>query len=120
MIKIAIIDDESEILKILERALHRDFNVTTFTNPINGFNEVVQGKFDLVLCDIMMPQLNGLTLLKQLREKNCQVKVIMMTAYDSLDKALEAHAYGAGNYIKKPFKSLEDVKNMILEELQES
>lgn len=41
----------------------------------------------------------------------------MMTAYDSLDKALEAHTYGAKNYIKKPFKSLEDVRNTILEEI---
>lgn len=117
MVNIAIIDDESEILKILERALQREFQVTTFTNPVTGFNEVVQGKFDLVLCDIMMPQLNGLSLLKQLRERNCNVKVIMMTAYDSLDKALEAHTYGAKNYIKKPFKSLEDVRTTILEEI---
>ncbi len=118
MTKIAIIDDENEILKVLERALQREFEVTTFTNPVAGFNEVIQGKFDLVLCDIMMPQLNGLTLLKQLRERGCNVKVIMMTAYDSLDKALEAHSYGAKNYIKKPFKSLEDVKNTIYAELE--
>jgi ActR/RegA family two-component response regulator len=40
-----------------------------------------------------------------------------MTAYDSLDKALEAHKYGAKNYIKKPFKSLDDVKSAILNEM---
>jgi len=118
MIKIAIIDDEDEILKVLERFLGRDFAVRTFSNPTTGFQEVLKGDFDLLLCDIMMPQLNGLTLLKQLRERNCNIKVIMMTAYDSLDKALEAHAYGAKNYIKKPFKSLEDVRNSILAEMQ--
>jgi DNA-binding response OmpR family regulator len=118
MIKIAIIDDEDEILKILERFLTKNFEVTTYTNPIIGFQEVLKGDFDLLLCDIMMPQLDGLSLLKQLRAKNCHIKVIMMTAYDSLDKALEAHTYGAKNYIKKPFKSLDDVKNVILQEVQ--
>jgi DNA-binding NtrC family response regulator len=118
MIKIAIIDDEDEILKVLQRSLSRDFEVTTFTNPVVGFQEVLKGSFDLLLCDIMMPQLDGLSLLKQLRERNCHIKVIMMTAYDSLDKALEAHTYGAKNYIKKPFKSLDDVKNVILQEVQ--
>lgn len=117
MTKIAIIDDELEILKVLERALQREFQVQAFSNPVKGYQEILQGNFDIVLCDIMMPQLDGLTLLKQLREKNCNVKVIMMTAFDSLDKALEAHKYGAKNYIKKPFKSLDDVKKIILTEL---
>ncbi len=117
MTKIAIIDDELEILKVLERALQREFEVQTFSNPVKGYQEILQGDFDIVLCDIMMPQLDGLTLLKQLRERHCDVKVIMMTAFDSLDKALEAHKYGAKNYIKKPFKSLDDVKKMIFTEL---
>ena len=117
MIKIAIIDDEDEILKVLARFLHKEFEVKTYTNPVIGFQEVLKGDFDLLLCDIMMPQLHGLSLLKQLRGKNCAIKVIMMTAYDSLDKALEAHKYGAKNYIKKPFKSLDDVKSAILNEM---
>ncbi|MDD2698928.1 MAG: response regulator [Arcobacteraceae bacterium] len=118
MYKIAIIDDETEILKILERFLQKDFQVKTFTNPLNGYQEVVQGHFDLLLCDIMMPQLNGLELLKKLRDNNCDTKVIMMTAFDSLDKALQAHTYGAKNYIKKPFKSLDSITTLILQELQ--
>lgn len=117
MTKIAIVDDELEILKVLERALQKDFQVQTFSNPINAFNEIVQGKFDLVLSDIMMPQLDGLSLLKQLRSHHCNVKVIMMTAFDSLDKALEAHKYGAKNYIKKPFKSMEDVRKIVFNEI---
>ncbi|MBI3873710.1 MAG: response regulator [Arcobacter sp.] len=117
MKKIIIIDDEQDILRILERFLGRKFDVTVFSDPVAGLNAIKNGNYDLLLTDIMMPQLDGLSLLKKLRESNNSIKVIMMTAFDSLDKALEAHSYGAKNYIKKPFTSLEDVQNTILAEL---
>lgn len=117
MKKIIIIDDEEDILKILERFLSRQFDVTVFSNPVAGLNSIKNSNYDLLLTDIMMPHLDGLSLLKNLRESNNNIKVIMMTAFDSIDKALEAHNYGAKNYIKKPFKSLEDLKEIILNEL---
>jgi len=109
MYKIAIVDDEQEILNILERFLTRNFEVVTFINPLSALNSIKSGNFDLVLTDIMMPQMDGLELLKDLRANNCDVNVVMMTAFDTITKALEAHEYGAKNYIKKPFKSLPDV-----------
>jgi len=109
MYKIAIVDDEQEILNILERFLKRNFEVVTFINPLRALESIKAGNFDLVLTDIMMPQMDGLELLKDLRKNNCDVNVIMMTAFDTINKALEAHEYGAKNYIKKPFLSLDDV-----------
>jgi DNA-binding NtrC family response regulator len=117
MARIAIVDDEDDILRILERFLGRRFEVVSYNNPVIALQEIQNGNFDLVLSDIMMPQIDGLTLLKRLRENNCDVKVIMMTAFDTLERALEAHKYGAKKYIKKPFKSLEDVEEKIIGEL---
>jgi DNA-binding NtrC family response regulator len=117
MYNIAIVDDELDILKLLERFLQRDFNVTIFSNPVNAYNEIVQSKFDLVLCDIMMPQMDGIELLQQVRAKDNHTKFIMMTAFDTIDRALAAHRYGATNYIKKPFESLEAVKEKVLSEI---
>ena len=117
MKRIAIVDDEDDILRVLERFLGRKFEVVGYNNPVIALQEIKSGNFDLVLSDIMMPQMDGLTMLKNLREANCNVKVIMMTAFDTLERALEAHSYGAKNYIKKPFKSLEDVEEKIIAEL---
>ena len=114
--KIAIIDDEQDILNILERYLIKQgYQVETFSNPQNGLNAVKNGNFDLLLLDIMMPILDGISLLKNLYESNNSTIVIMMTAFDTLERSLEAHKYGASNYITKPFKSLDIVKDKIKE-----
>jgi len=110
---IIIVDDEQEILTILERFLSRKYKITSLTNPVEALNTINTGNFDLVLTDIMMPQITGLELLKKIRSANNNVPVIMMTAFDTMDKALEAHTYGASNYIKKPFSSLNDVLSKI-------
>ncbi|MCK5293270.1 MAG: response regulator [Arcobacteraceae bacterium] len=120
MSKIAIVDDEQDILNVLEKFLSRsaEFDVTTFNNPVNGLSAVQSGGYDLVLLDIMMPQLDGLEFLRKLRETNPDIKVIMMTAYDTLERSLEAHKYGAKNYITKPFSSLTTVKDKVIRELK--
>ena len=120
MAKIAIVDDEKIILDMLNDFLSMKFEVETFSNPLVALERIKNGSYDLVLSDIMMPEMNGLELLKRLRSSNSDVKVIMMTAFDSMDKALEAHKYGAKNYIKKPFGSLKDIEQKIISELQEN
>lgn len=111
---IAIIDDEQDILNVLQRYLTKQgYQVETFSNPQNGLSAVQNGNYDLLLLDIMMPVLDGLSLLKKLYESNINTKVIMMTAFDTLEKSLEAHKYGASNYITKPFKSLDIVNDKI-------
>jgi len=115
MTKIAIVDDENDILDVLQKFLSRfeDFSVDTFDNPVNGLNKVQNGNYDLVLLDIMMPQMDGIEFLKKIKESNPNVTVIMMTAYTTLERTIEAHKYGAKNYLTKPFKSLKEVKEKI-------
>ena len=119
MKNIAIIDDENDILDVLQKFLSRfnDLNIDTFNNPIDGLAKVQNGNYDLLLLDIMMPQMDGIELLKKLKEINPNIVVIMMTAYTTLERTIEAHKYGAKNYLTKPFKSLQEVKEKIDKEL---
>ncbi len=114
---IAIVDDETEILNVLSRFLTRNqnFSVSTFSNPVSALGSIEGGKFDLILLDIMMPQMNGLDVLEKIKAKNEDQKVIMMTAYSTLDKVLKSHKEGATNYVMKPFDSLQLLEKKILE-----
>ena len=117
---IAIVDDETEILNVLSRFLTRNsnFSVSTFSNPVSALGSIEGGKFDLILLDIMMPQMNGLEVLEKIKAKNEDQKVIMMTAYSTLDKVLKSHKEGATNYVMKPFDSLQLLEKKILEVLE--
>ncbi|ACZ13040.1 response regulator [Sulfurospirillum deleyianum] len=113
-IKVAIIDDEQEILDMIEKYLSRTtgFEVTTFCNPLNAISHIDKS-YDAVLLDIMMPQMNGLDVLKRLHEKEPKLKIIMMTAYSTLDKVLKSHREGATHYIMKPFASMKALEEKI-------
>ncbi len=120
MAKIIIIDDETQILTMLETFLKRDENyrVETFSNPVSGLNYVLSNNVDLVLLDIMMPQMDGIEVLNRIKEKKSNVKVIMMTAYSTLDKVLQTHKKGADSYLMKPFDSLVTIQEKIKEVLK--
>lgn len=117
---VLIVDDETEILTMLSRFLTRTgkFNVTTYSNPITALDSFSRQKFDLVLLDIMMPQMNGLEVLEKVMNSNNAQKVIMMTAYSTLDKVLKSHKEGATNYIMKPFNSLQSLEKKVLEVIE--
>jgi len=111
---IVIIDDEQNILSTLDRFLTRTglYNVTTFHNPLVAL-ESIPLNTDMILLDVMMPQINGIDLLPKLKERYPSVKVVIMTAYSTFDTVLNAQRLGASDYIMKPFKSLNDVANKI-------
>ena len=118
---ILVIDDEIEILDMLSRFLNRNpnFSVQTFSNPVSALSSINNNtKYDLVLLDIMMPQMNGLDVLEKLKEINSDQKVIMMTAYSNLDKVLKSHKIGATNYVMKPFSSLDSLEKKVIEVLE--
>lgn len=119
IIKVAVIDDEQEILDMIEKYLSRasGFEVMTFSNPLNAISRIDKS-YDAVLLDIMMPQMNGLDVLKRLHEKEPKLKIIMMTAYSTLDKVLKSHREGATHYIMKPFTSMKALEEKIYELVQ--
>ncbi|WP_151950150.1 response regulator [Aliarcobacter butzleri] len=117
---IVIIDDEVEILNLLSRFLSRNpkFSVANYANPLAALESLNTSSYDIILLDIMMPQMNGLEVLEKIKEKNENQKVIMMTAYSTLDKVLKSHKEGATNYVMKPFDSLQHLEKKIIDILE--
>ena len=112
-LNISIVDDEGEILNLLNKFLSKKgHTITTYQNPLTALSSIKRDT-DLVLLDVMMPEINGLELLPKLLEKNPDIKVIIMTAYSTLDKVLDAHRGGAVFYTMKPFESLQKLEDDI-------
>lgn len=118
-VRVAVVDDEKDILDMIEKYLKRDgkYSVQTYQNPVTALNSI-NDNFDIVLLDIMMPQMNGLDVLSEINKRGIDTKVIMMTAYSTLDKVLQSHREGATNYIMKPFDSLKALDDKIQEVLR--
>lgn len=117
MIRLMIIDDETSIGTMLEKALMRsgDFKITYIDNPLTALSRFRPGDYDGVLLDIMMPQKDGLSVLEEIKTKDPECVVIMMTAYSTLDKVLQSHKVGADHYLLKPFDSLLNVEKKVRE-----
>lgn len=117
---IAIIDDEMQICTMLEKYLNKKggYKVNTYTDPVEGLNYILSSDTQLVLLDIMMPKMDGIEVLNKLKEKKPEIKVIMMTAFSTLDRVLKSHKIGAENYIMKPFDSLSSLEDKIIKALQ--
>ena len=114
MINIAIVDDDIQITTMLKKYLdkNKDYTTTVYNNPSAALSSI-KNSTDIILLDIMMPQMNGLEFLSQIKNKHPNINVIMMTAYSTLDKVLDAHRYGAEHYLMKPFSSLDSVSKKI-------
>ncbi|MDT8424092.1 MAG: sigma-54 dependent transcriptional regulator [Desulfuromonadales bacterium] len=104
-LNILLIDDEASMRHMLRLTLEREhYRVTEVANGAAALTLLATETFDLVLCDIRMPGLDGLSLLRELRERSLTPTVIMMSAYGSIETALECMKNGAYDYISKPFK----------------
>jgi len=102
--KILIADDEPSNRKILAQELvHRGFAVDTARGGREALAMIESTSPDLLILDYMMPDLSGLEVLKELRHKDNDTPVIMITAYGSVDRAVEAMKAGAYDFITRPF-----------------
>lgn len=102
--KIAVIDDEINIIDGLRKLLKNEpYEVLTFSNPVTAL-ETLENKFvDIIITDLMMPQLDGIDLMKKLRESGNYGLIIMITAYATINTALQASELGVFDYLSKPF-----------------
>ena len=104
MARICVVDDKEILRESLQATLTReDHEVTTFADPVEALAEIRQGRFELVVSDLKMPRLDGIGLIRQLREGGCETPVIVMTAYATVATAVEAIKLGAFDYVQKPF-----------------
>ena len=102
--KILIADDEPSNRKILEQELtHKGFAVDTARGGKEALLKIASASPDLVILDYMMPDLSGFEVLKQLRKKGNDTPVIMITAYGSIERAVEVMKAGAYDFITRPF-----------------
>ncbi len=104
--KILIVDDEEGMRHMLSIILKKEgYETTSVSNGNEALTAAEKDDYDFILCDIRMPGMDGLTLLQELKKRGCNSTIIMMSAYGTMDTAIEAMKIGAYDYISKPFKS---------------
>lgn len=102
--KILVIDDEQEICDLLETFLRREgYEVVTSTSAIDGIDKVKTENPHVICLDIRMPEMDGLEVMKKIREVNKEVTILMATAVMDDKISEEAAKLGAYDYIVKPF-----------------
>jgi two-component system response regulator PilR (NtrC family) len=118
--RILVVDDEKSIQEFLRLLLvEGGYEVTTASSMEEGRKTFFEDSFDLVLCDIIMPDGNGLDLLQEMKAHNIRSSVIMMTAYTSTKSAIDAMKRGAYDYISKPF-DVEELKVIVQKALEKT
>ena len=119
MMKILVVDDEKSILELLTVVFRKEgYEVRTNPGTPKAFDLVEEGDYDVLLCDIKMPEVDGMALLKRSREAHPFIPVIMITAYGSVKQAVEALRMGALDYVVKPF-DVEELKILVAHGIEE-
>ena len=117
--RVFVIDDEPLTLKNLRRILEKDgHSVSTFTNPFRALKRLEEDPCDLVISDVKMPYMDGVTVLDHIKRSAPNIGVILITGYASLDGAVEATKLGAYHYLEKPFTP-EQIRELAREALKE-
>lgn len=100
-----ILDDEEGFRKeIGEYLSHREFHVLSSGLPSEALDLLDNNPIDIAVFDIRLPEMDGITLLKKVKENYPEVEVIMMTGYGEMESVVKALRYGAADYLNKPFK----------------
>jgi len=114
--RILIVEDEEKLRRVLElQLMTAGFDVDKAPNAEEGLKLV--DRASLVLSDLRLPRMDGLEFVKQVRSQNAQVPVIMMTAYGSVETAVEAMKSGATDFLLKPF-SLDHLLQVVSKALE--
>ncbi len=111
--RILVVDDEPGMRSLLGRVLAKSgYSVNAFENGADALESMNSEDYDLAILDIEMPSMNGIELLKKIKIKDTSLSVVMITAYGSLQSAVEAMRLGAYDYLSKPFE-MEEIKHVV-------
>ncbi len=112
--EILIVDDELNVREVLNEMIHHVYghSAECAVDGIDGINKVQHNEYDLVFTDLKMPRLNGLDFLKEVKKIKPYLPVVILTAYSTIDNAVNAMKEGASDFVTKPFK-LKDLKSII-------
>lgn len=102
--KLLIIEDEAKTAEYLHKGLSESgFSVMLATNGLDGHHLAMTESFDLIILDVMLPDIDGWQILKSLRERRCDTPTLFLTARDSVDDRVKGLELGADDYLVKPF-----------------
>lgn len=102
--RILIVEDEFSLADLVKERLEKEkYIVDITTNGEDGLFNALSGIYDLIILDVMLPKVDGFTILKKIKENNINTKVIMLTAKSMLDDKLNGLKNGANDYVTKPF-----------------
>lgn len=113
--KVLLVDDEPDFIKFLSaRMKARGVDVETAQNGEEALSKVKAKNYDVIFLDLAMPGLDGIQTLKQLREVNSEVQIIMLSGHGNVRKTVEALKLGAVDFLEKP-ADIEDIMSKIIE-----
>ena len=101
--KILVVEDNKKLLQTIEKEIIKHFEVKCCEDGEEALYLIKQVIYDLVVLDLMLPSLNGLEVLKNIRRDYIDTPVLILTAKESLDEKMEAFSIGANDYLTKPF-----------------
>lgn len=108
MPSVLVVDDDLKLLKMLQRTLmYENLTVLTAMNGEEALSSVRARQPDLIILDWMMPKMDGLTFIQELREQENRTMVLMLTARDAIENRVEGLDSGADDYLVKPFAPAE-------------
>lgn len=104
MARILLVEDEDKVSSFIKKGLNEhQFTVDVARDGVSGLTEVLQQTYDLIILDVMLPLISGIDLCKQIRQKQAQVPILMLSALGTIDDKVNGLHAGADDYLIKPF-----------------
>jgi DNA-binding NtrC family response regulator len=111
--KIIVVDDEKIICSTTKKILEIEgYEVDTFTDSVLAMDAIRKNQYDLIITDLMMEEVSGMDILREVNQRSPQTKVIMLTAYATLEATIEAIREQIYDFFPKPVK-IEDLKRSV-------
>ena len=111
--KIIVVDDEKIICSTAKKILEKEgYEVDTFTNSVLALDAIRKNQYDLIVTDLMMEEVSGMDILREVNQNFPQTKVIMLTAYATLEATIEAIREQIYDFFPKPVK-IDDLKKSV-------
>ena len=112
-VKILVVDDETEVRELCQRVLKKDgYIVHLAENGLEALEILHNNSYHVAIVDLKMPTIDGMGVLREIKDNYPQTDVIIITGYGTIRSAVEAIQQGAANYLPKPF-GIEDLNGMI-------
>jgi len=115
---ILVVDDESAQRLLVSQALNKEYTVTTAASGIEARQLLEKRSFDLIITDQRMPGMSGIELIQWIRERMPEIPIIVLTAHGSVESAVEAMKMGAQEYLTKPLRSPEELRQVAAKALR--